>query len=113
MRLPKKAYLFEKTKGEYLGKDIFGDPVYAEDKVTYSAFDMEIEPYSPELAKSDMAINVTEVKNLMYTYPDSRLEMNVELVYKDYLYRIIYPPLDYDTHYEILLEEVEPYNPSI
>lgn len=59
---------------------------------------MEYEPYSVERAKADMEINMVEVNYLMYTYPNKRLTLNTEFVYKDKKYKIIYLPIEYDNH---------------
>lgn len=108
MRLTKTAYLFG-NEGQFIGNDPYsGRPIYADPKPEYP-FVMEFEPYSADLAKVQYAINVVDIRYRMFTYPDERLTLNTEFVYKNKRYKIVYV-MDYDMHYEVLISYEEEYN---
>ncbi|MGG3925684.1 hypothetical protein ABET51_06755 [Metabacillus fastidiosus] len=104
MKLDKTAYLF-KTEEVEVGRDFLGRPIYEAVTVPAYPFNMEYEPYSSERAKADMAINMVEVNYLMYTYPNKRLTLYTSFMYKDKTFKITYPPIEYDNHYEILIQD--------
>lgn len=107
MKLDKTAYFFT-TKQVEVGKDIFGRPEYETQTVPDIPFQMEWEPYSPDRAKQDYAINVVEVEFLMYVYPDERMKRNTDFLYGTRKYKITYV-LPYDNHYEVFIKDVGKY----
>lgn len=108
MKLDKTAYFFETKLVDTGRKDMFDEPIYEDVSVPTYPFQMEYEPYSPDLAKRDYAINVVDVKFLMYTYPDDRMEREIEFVYNSTRYKITYV-LPYDNHYEVFINDIGKY----
>ncbi|MGX2959502.1 hypothetical protein JNUCC23_09565 [Peribacillus sp. JNUCC 23] len=108
MRLMKTGW-FLKEERVKVGETPFGDAKYEYISQPYYPFDMEYEPYSPELARTDYAINVINIKFLMYTYPDDRMKLDAEFVYGNRRYKIIHPPLMYDRHYEVFINDIGQY----
>lgn len=107
MRLTKTAYLFG-DKGEYLGRDSHGRPIYGDPKPDIP-FKMEIEPFSPKLAETQYGVFV-EVRYRLFTYPDSRLKLNKEFVFKETIYKIT-QIMDYEKHFEVLVKDNGEYEP--
>jgi hypothetical protein len=107
MRLTKTAYLFGEDKllldenGNPV-KDPLGRPVVVPGKPDIP-FPMEWEPYSTELAKTQYGTFVEGINYRMFTYPDERLTLGTEFLYKDNTYQIR-EVKDFDRHYEILVQ---------
>ncbi|MCI1590376.1 hypothetical protein [Heyndrickxia oleronia] len=101
MRLTKTAYYYG-DKGEYLGNDQFGRPVYGDPKMY--PFEMEIEPYSTELARTQYGI-VVEVNYRLYTYPNTNLKLETKINYNGSKFMIT-KVWDYDRHYELLIKKL-------
>lgn len=101
MRLSKTAFYYS-GKGELLGYDDWGRPLYGDPQQI--PFQMEIEPYSSELAKTNYGITV-EVNYRMFTNPDSNLKLGSEIKYREEEFEI-QKVWDYDRHYELLIKKV-------
>jgi hypothetical protein len=110
MRLNKTAFLF-KVENVLVGTDPdTGQPICEVSSVPSGSFNMEFEPYGTPLPKAQNAINVVDVKYLMYTNPDDRLKVNTEFVYNKNKYKII-SLMKYDRHYEIFINDLGTYLP--
>lgn len=108
MKLDKTAYFFETKLIDTGRKDMFDEPIYEDVSVPSYPFQMEYEPYSPDLAKRDYAINVIDVKFLMYTEPDERMNIGTEFVYESTRFRITYVE-PYDNHCEVFIKDIGKY----
>lgn len=108
MKLDKTAYFFEQELTDTGEEDRFGRPIYEYGEMKFIPFQMEYEPYSPDLAKNDYGINVVNVTFLMYTYPDKRMELDAEFIYESTKYRITYI-MAYDKHYEVFIKDIGKY----
>lgn len=108
MRLDKTAYFFETKLVDTGRKDMFDEPIYEDVSVPTYPFQMEYEPYSADLAKRDYAINLVEVRYLMYVKSDERMEIDNEFVYESTRYKITYV-MPYDNHCEVFIKDIGKY----
>lgn len=100
MRLTKTAYIAGDR--ELVGYDQLGRPVYGEPVMI--PFEMEIEPYSTELAKTQYGV-FAEVNYRMFTNPNPNLTLGTEIIYRDEEFQI-QKVWDYDKHFELLIKKV-------
>ncbi|WP_243356873.1 hypothetical protein [Bacillus litorisediminis] len=105
MRLTQTAYLFGEY-GELIGYDDWDRPVYG-DPLPEIPFLMELEPFIPELAKTQYGIFV-EVRYRMFTEPNESLNLNTEFVFNGQRLKIT-EVLKYKRHFECMVNVVGNY----
>lgn len=103
MRLPKTFYTIHETKGELLGHDHFGRPVYGEPSTEYREFKGELEPYSSKLAETNYGLFV-QVTNRLFCEPNPNIFLTSKVLYEEEVYTVT-EYLTYDKHFEVLIKK--------
>jgi hypothetical protein len=103
MRLTKTAQFIEEVDTGQTTP--YGEPIV--EKTLGESFEMEIEPFSAELAKNSYGV-IADVTYRMFTYPNEKIFLGNDFVYNGWKFKIE-AVKDFDKHYEVLVDRVGVY----